>query len=97
MKDLGMSWPDIKATPRIELEGLMAAYSEYSEVHSFDGYSAEDVSEMTKNKPQVRSQYMEYMEARARLEEKIGSQTQSYLNLNFHYPFLSLLLNHMFE
>ena len=71
-----MSWPDIKATPRIELEGLMAAYSEYSEVHSFDGYSAEDVSEMTKNKPQVRSQYMEYMEARARLDKKLGKKRQ---------------------
>jgi len=76
MKDLGMSWPDIKATPRIELEGIMAAYSEYSEVHSFDGYSAEDVSEMAKNKPQVRSQYMQHMEAKSRLDRKLGKKRQ---------------------
>jgi len=72
MKDLGMSWPDIKTTPRIELEGLMAAYSEYNEVHSFDGYTAEDVSEMAKNKPQVRSQYAQHIEAKARLDKKLG-------------------------
>lgn len=76
MKGLGMSWPDIKATPRIELEGLMAAYSEYTEVHSFDGYSAEDVSEMAKSKPQVRSQYMQHMEAKARLDRKLGKKRQ---------------------
>ena len=67
-----MSWPDIKATPRIELEGLMAAYSEYREIHSFDGYSPEDVSEMAKKKPEVRSQYMQHMEAKARLDRKLG-------------------------
>ena len=69
-----MSWPDIKATPRIELEGLMTAYNEYTNVHSFDGYSAEDVSEMAKNKPQVRSQYQQHMEAKARLDMKIGKK-----------------------
>jgi len=74
MKDLGMSWPDIKATPRIELEGLMAAYSEYKEVHSFDGYSAEDVSEIAKSKPQLRSQYQQHMEAKARLDRKLGKK-----------------------
>lgn len=67
-----MSWPDIKATPRIELEGLMAAYGEYKEVHSFDGYSAEEVSAMAKNKPQVRSQYRTHIEAKARLDRKLG-------------------------
>tara|TARA_R100001015_G_C4601880_1_gene156837 strand:- start:546 stop:809 length:264 start_codon:yes stop_codon:yes gene_type:complete len=76
MKDLGMSWPDIKATPRIELEGLMAAYSEYTEVHSFDGYTSEDISEMAKTKPQVRSQYMQHMEAKARLDRKLGKKRQ---------------------
>ena len=72
MKDLGMSWPDIKATPRVELEGLMAAYSEYNEVHAFDGYTAEDISEMAKNKPQVRSQYRQHIEAKHRLNRKLG-------------------------
>jgi hypothetical protein len=76
MKDLGMSWTDIKATPRIELEGLMTAYNEYITVHNFDGYSPEEVSEMAKNKPQVRSQYMEHMEAKRRLNEKLGKATR---------------------
>ena len=69
-----MSWPDIKATPRIELDGLMMAYSEYSEVHAFDGYSPEDVSRMSKDKPQVRSQYHQHMEAKARLDRKLGKK-----------------------
>jgi hypothetical protein len=76
MKDLGMSWPDIKSTPRIELEGLMQAYNEYITIHNFDGYSSEDVSEMAKNKPQVRSQYMEHMEAKARLNDMLGKKTR---------------------
>ncbi len=70
-----MSWPDIKATPRIELEGIMEAYREYSTVHAFDGYSPEDVSQMAKNKPQVRSQYLEYKEAKHRLNIKLGKET----------------------
>ena len=71
-----MSWPDIKSTPRIELEGLMQAYNEYITIHNFDGYSSEDVSEMAKNKPQVRTQYMEHMEAKARLDKKLGKKRQ---------------------
>jgi hypothetical protein len=74
MKDLGMSWPDIKATPRIELEGLMTAFTEYNEIHSFDGYSAEDVSEMSKKKPELRSQYAQHIEAKARLNRKLGKK-----------------------
>ena len=71
-----MSWPDIKATPRVELEGLMAAYSEYNEVHAFDGYTAEDISEMAKNKPEVRSKYGEYVVANRRLKEKLGHKIE---------------------
>lgn len=71
-----MSWTDIKATPRVELEGLMTAYNEYILVHNFDGYTSEDVSEMAKNKPLIRSQYMEHMEAKRRLNEKIGKKTR---------------------
>ena len=51
MKDLGMSWTDIKQTSRVELEGLLSAYSEYLVLHSYDGYSDKDISEMAKNKP----------------------------------------------
>ncbi len=72
MKDLGMSWSDIKRTPRVELEGLLQAYAEYSILHSFDGYSDKDVSEMAKNKPEVRSQYGKYIEANRKLKRKLG-------------------------
>ncbi len=71
-----MSWPDIKTTPRVELEGLMQAYNEYTLVHNFDGYNAEDVSQMAKNKPEVRTQYMQHMEAKARLNDKLGKKTR---------------------
>ena len=74
MKDSGMSWTDIKSTPRAELEGLMHAYNEYILVHNFDGYTAEDVSEMAKNKPLIRSQYTEHMEAKRRLSDKMGKK-----------------------
>jgi len=34
------------------------------------------VSEMAKSKPQVRSQYMEHMEAKARLNDMLGKTTR---------------------
>ena len=76
MKDLGMSWAEIKKTPRTELEGLLMAFSEYRVLHSFDGYSDKDISEMAKNKPEVRSQYAKYMEANRNLKEKLGQKMQ---------------------
>jgi hypothetical protein len=76
MKSLGMSWVEIKETSRIELEGLMAALGEYNLLHSFDGYSEKDISEMAKNKPEVRSKYGEYVLANRRLREKLGQKTQ---------------------
>ena len=60
----------------MELEGLMVAYSEYLTGHSFDGYNSEDVSQMAKNKPEVRTQYMQHMEAKARLNDKLGKKTR---------------------
>ena len=76
MKHLGMSWKEIKETPRIELEGLLAAYGEYNTLHSFDGYSEKDISEMAKNKPEVRSKYGEYVVANRRLKEKLGHKIE---------------------
>lgn len=72
MKDLGMSWNEIKRTPRHELEALCLAMYEHSAYHSMDGYTAEDVSEMAKNKPQVRSQYNTYLETRRKYERMTG-------------------------
>ena len=74
MKNLGMSWSEIKETPRVELEGLMAALGEYNLLHSYDGYSESDISEMSKNKPEVRSKYGEYVLANRRLKEKLGQK-----------------------
>jgi hypothetical protein len=76
MKNLGMSWCEIKKTPRRELEGLISALGEYHLLHSFDGYSEKDISEMAKNKPEVRSKYGEYVLANRRLKEKLGQKTE---------------------
>ena len=76
MKDLGMSWSEIKNTPRIELEGILSAYSSYNRLHSFDGYSESEISEMAKNKPELRSRYGEYQLANRELKEKLGKKTK---------------------
>ena len=76
MKHLGMSWSEMKETPRVELEGLMAALGEFNLIHSFDGYSEKDISEMSKNKPEVRSRYGEYVLANRRLKEKLGHRIE---------------------
>ena len=72
MKYLGMSWREIKETPRIELEGILAALGEYNLLHSFDGYNEKDISEMAKNKPEIRSKYGEYVLANRTLKQKLG-------------------------
>ena len=66
MKELGLSWNDIKDTPRIELEGLLCSLSEYQMLHSMDGYDDDDISKMAKQKPRVRSQYAKYMGQKAK-------------------------------
>jgi hypothetical protein len=72
MKDLGMSWNEIKHTPNHELQGLLKASQEYDSLHSMDGYTDKDISEIAKNKPEVRSQYARYMEKRRKYEEMVG-------------------------
>ena len=57
MKDLNLTWEDIKSTPKLELIGLATALSEYNILHSFDGYSAKDIDEMAKDKPDIRRKY----------------------------------------
>ncbi len=70
-----MSWKEIKQTPHQELLGILLAYSEYETLHSMDGYSAEDISDLAKNKPEIRSQYAAYMEARRKWNDRIGKKT----------------------
>ena len=72
MKELGMRWEDIKKSPRDELEGLLAAFGIYRQMHAYDGYTSEDISEHAKNRPAIRSDYNKYMELNARYREKIG-------------------------
>ena len=64
MKELGMSWNDIKATPKLELNGLIGALQEYNVLHSFDGYSEGQVADMAKQNPEVRQQWADYKEKR---------------------------------
>tara|TARA_A100001391_G_scaffold23362_3_gene12875 strand:- start:4386 stop:4631 length:246 start_codon:yes stop_codon:yes gene_type:complete len=72
MVELGMSWNEIKHTPRFELESLVSALYTYKSYHSMDGYDDEDVSKMAKDKPKVRQQYHQYLETRRKYNEKLG-------------------------
>ena len=74
MKELGMSWSEIKKTPRQELNGLVAAMSNYNVMHSFDGYSDKEVNDMVKNKPEIRSDYSKYLEMNAVYQERTGQR-----------------------
>ena len=74
MKGIGMSWNEIKNTPRHELEALLAAYTQHENFHSMDGYDDNDVSHMAKDKPQVRQSYHRYLETRAKYEAMIGKR-----------------------
>ena len=49
MKNLNMSWEELKRTPRRELIGLLTALSEYNILHSFDGYTIEECVDKFKN------------------------------------------------
>mgnify|MGYP003139025147 CR=1 FL=1 len=57
MKDLGLSYTEIKESSRTELVGLLNGLSNYNTVHAFDGYSSDDISEMAKKNPSVRGDY----------------------------------------
>tara|TARA_R110000824_G_scaffold301689_1_gene489668 strand:+ start:548 stop:847 length:300 start_codon:yes stop_codon:yes gene_type:complete len=72
MKELNMSWNEIKNTPNIELRGLARALASHSLVHAFDGYTPDDIGDLAKKKPQVRSDYARSMALKALLEEKAG-------------------------
>ena len=74
MKGVGMSWEEIKRTPRLELEGLLSAMYEYDTMHSMDGYDDKDISDMAKNKPSIRSSYNKYLATRRKYESMIGKK-----------------------
>jgi len=72
MKELGLSWLEIKSLPKRELEGLLYGLSQYSKYHQFDGYDEQDIGEMAKNKPQIRSDYYSYRELKDKYDERMG-------------------------
>ena len=80
MKDLGLSWNEIKETPRVELEGNLVAYTEYQLLHSLDGYDDNDINNMAKNKPQIRGQYARYLEKK-RKYYKVVEEKKSFKDL----------------
>ena len=82
MKELRMSWSEIKRTPRNELLGILGAYSNYNIIHQFDGYAPDEVGKLAKDKPEIRAQYNQSeglkrdYQARAGKAEKITSFNQ---------------------
>ena len=79
MKDLNMSWYEIKITPRFELEGLVSGLSEYKTLHQFDGYSAEDLKDTFKTKPELRAQWNDYQSKRRKygLSKRVKSFSEA--------------------
>ena len=74
MKELGMSWSEIKITPRRELMGLVSAMSNYNQLHQFDGYTGDEISKMAKDKPNLRSDYAEAMKLKSQYELRSGKK-----------------------
>jgi hypothetical protein len=74
MKELGMSWSEIKETPRYELTGLMAAYTQYQNLHAYDGYDDKDIKHMAEGKPNVRSDYNRYLSLNEQYKERSGQK-----------------------
>ena len=74
MKELNMSWAEIKSTPNVELQGILKAYQNYSIIHAFDGYSEKDVNTMAKENPSVRTQFADSRRTKERFEMKVGKR-----------------------
>tara|TARA_Y100001951_G_scaffold103825_1_gene113625 strand:+ start:2428 stop:2796 length:369 start_codon:yes stop_codon:yes gene_type:complete len=75
MKELGMSWTDIKNAPAFELRGILAAYHAYEDLHSMDGYSDSEISDMAKNKPEIRQNWHRYKETQRKYQDMmIGNE-----------------------
>ena len=74
MKELHMSWSEIKNAPRFELVGLLGALGNYSTLHSFDGYTSENIREMSKNNPNISADYSKYLEMKEKYERRTGKR-----------------------
>ncbi len=60
----------------MELQGLLQALTTHKIVHAYDGYTPDDIGELAKKKPQIRSDYAKSMSIKAKLEEKAGVKRQ---------------------
>ena len=74
MKELNMSWSEIKATPMIELQGLLKAFGNYGVYHAFDGYSSKDIETMAKDKPEVRTNYAKSQRMKTKYNLILGKE-----------------------
>ena len=72
MKELNMSWHDIKLCSKTELYGILSAYSTYETMHAFDGYTAESVGQMAKNDPSIHGKFAKSLDTKRRMEERVG-------------------------
>jgi hypothetical protein len=72
MTEVGMSWKEIKETPRWELNGILSAYYEYKQLHSMDGYTDSHINDMAKHDPTVRAKWNEYQQTKRKYEELAG-------------------------
>ncbi len=72
MKELGMSLKEIKATPRYELDGLLYAFNVYNTIHAYDGYNDDDISQLSKDKPEIRSGYNKSVNMKRKYERLSG-------------------------
>jgi len=74
MKELGMSWSEIKSTPRHELTSLLMALNNYNIIHQFDGYTPDDVGHMAKDRPQIRGAYSRSIAMKKQYERRAGKK-----------------------
>tara|TARA_R100000995_G_scaffold84753_2_gene64648 strand:- start:1170 stop:1424 length:255 start_codon:yes stop_codon:yes gene_type:complete len=74
MEKLHMSWSDIKATPMIELQGLLKAFDNYTTYHAFDGYSSKEIDTMAKDKPDVRTNYAKSQRMKNKYDLILGKE-----------------------
>ena len=81
MKELGMSWKDIMSTPRYQLEGLLYAYGQFEQLHSMDGYNDKDISHLAKDKPEIRQQWIRYLETKRKYYKSMDNNPASFPKL----------------
>ena len=77
MKELHLSWSELKLLPRYELEGLLYGLSQYNRMHQFDGYDEKQIGDMAKDKPQIRTDYYNYRELKDKYDARLGIKKQT--------------------